>query len=113
MSDLGDMLQNALKMNGRDIIMRADMAKRGRKPLPAWLRRRHIYVRLLLPEQNEWIQMLKDAGYGEIKKDGKIRDIQTAFFQEWVDVFLAARPAGREFLKRASDVEEHGSADKD
>src|SRR5260221_354767 len=93
MDNISNMLQNALKMTGREIIMRADMAKRGRKPLPAWLRRRRIFVRLLLPPEDEWLHMLREAGH----------ETQTEFFQEWVDVFLASRPAGRDFLKRAGE----------
>src|SRR5260221_644306 len=108
MSDMSDMsngssdsiinrLQIALKTAGQELMIRADMAKRGRKPLPAWLRRRRVFVRLLLPEETEWLRMLKEAGH----------ETQTEFFQEWVDVFLASRPTGRDFLKRASKGDHH------
>jgi hypothetical protein len=59
--------------------MRADMAKRGRMPLP------------------EWRRLLQEAGY----------ETQTQFFDEWVEIFLAARPQGRESLRKMSDEDAH------
>src|SRR4029077_4578909 len=68
--------------------------KRGRKPLPDWLRRRRVFIRLLLPEESEWLSMLTAAGH----------ESPTAFYQACVDDFLINRTEGRAFLTRSEQA---------
>jgi hypothetical protein len=59
--------------------------KRGRPPLPKDQLRRRVFIRLQLPPEEQWLEMLREAGY----------ERQTDFFQTMVDWFLESQPEGK------------------
>jgi hypothetical protein len=58
----------------------------GRPPMRPEDRRRRVFMRLELPPEKEWKQMLRKAGYRE----------KTQFFQEAVDQFLRSQAGGNQ-----------------
>jgi hypothetical protein len=59
--------------------------RRGRPALPKDQLRRRVFIRLQLPPEKQWLEMLREAGY----------ELQTDFFQTMVDWFLESRPEGK------------------
>jgi hypothetical protein len=62
---------------------------RGRPTVPKDDRRRRVFIRLKLPPQEEWREMLRKAGY----------ETDTAFYQSCVDWFLLSQPKSEEVKK--------------